>query len=261
MALRRSQGQDVYQLVTLRSDSEHDPRLAACFDTETLVLSGLAEGKNKMDHSPIHHPSDDIQCPQPVLLSQGSRGNDQQRGRSILAVFSDLRLYAVSVMFSFVVTIGLFPSIIVQISSTQRCRSTNRLSNDMFLPTLFLLFNLFDCIGRSMAGLVYGYFHLYALFGMAVLRVIFFPLFLLCNIESSSLPVIFENEFYPMIFMALFAFSNGLLSTCCMIKGPATLPPNEAQLAGTIMSSFLSFGLATGAVVAYLTVLLSTGGD
>lgn len=55
----------------------------------------------------------------------------------------------------------------------------------------------------------------------AIVRVVFVPLFLLCNVQPRShLPVVFTNDIAPIIFMWLFAMSNGYLGTLCMMYGP-----------------------------------------
>lgn len=53
------------------------------------------------------------------------------------------------------------------------------------------------------------------------LRVIFVPLFMLCNVKPRSyLPVLFAHDAWYIIFMILFSFSNGYLASLCMCFGP-----------------------------------------
>nr|XP_046224421.1 equilibrative nucleoside transporter 1-like isoform X2 [Oncorhynchus gorbuscha] len=81
-----------------------------------------------------------------------------------------------------------------------------------------------------------------------VARVIFVPLFMLCNVQPRyNLPVVFQHDAWFIVFMILFAFSSGYLASLCMCFGPKLVAPHEAETAGAIMAFFLSLGLALGA--------------
>ncbi|KAL0180627.1 hypothetical protein M9458_023033, partial [Cirrhinus mrigala] len=57
--------------------------------------------------------------------------------------------------------------------------------------------------------------------GLLVARVIFVPLFMLCNVQPRyNLPVYFSHDGWFIGFMILFAFSNGYLASLCMCFGP-----------------------------------------
>ncbi|MGH0140275.1 UNVERIFIED_CONTAM: hypothetical protein FKN15_008953 [Acipenser sinensis] len=88
---------------------------------------------------------------------------------------------------------------------------------------------------------------------MVVARVVFVPLFMLCNVQPrENLPVLFGHDAWYIIFMILFAFSNGYLASLCMCFGPKKVAPHEAETTGAIMAFFLSLGLALGATVSFL---------
>lgn len=56
---------------------------------------------------------------------------------------------------------------------------------------------------------------------LIVARVAFIPLFMLCNIQPRlNLPVFFHHDAWFIVFMLLFAFSNGYLASLCMCFGP-----------------------------------------
>jgi hypothetical protein len=178
----------------------------------------------------------------------------------IYDVFNIVRIPSVSVFLVFFVTIGIFPSIIQHVSSVNSCDSNQRFYNDLFVPFLFLLFNLFDFIGRILAGLTKTPFlNAQNIWMASTCRLIFFPLFLLCNIKDSQLPVVFSYDFFPIVFMILFAISNGYVSTTCMMIGPSIVDIKQAQLAGSIMIFSLTFGLLGGACVSFLIILISQG--
>jgi equilibrative nucleoside transporter 1/2/3 len=174
-------------------------------------------------------------------------------------VYKKLWISSLSVMFTFTVTIAIFPSLIVLVQSTEYCKSSNRFSNDLFVPFMFLLFNLCDWIGRASGewytlGLTSTNIWIFAL-----LRVIFFPLFLLSNVANSQLPVVFNNDACPILFMIGLALSNGFLSTRCMIQGATAVDPKESGMAGTIMIFSLTVGLLCGACSSFIVVTISQG--
>lgn len=53
-------------------------------------------------------------------------------------------------------------------------------------------------------------------------RIIFLPLFAFCNaLPRSNSPVFFHEDYFPIVFMVLFAISNGYLGSLCMMYGPS----------------------------------------
>ena len=56
---------------------------------------------------------------------------------------------------------------------------------------------------------------------LCILRIVFLPLFAFCNALPRSSTVFFHGDYYPIVFMALFAISNGYLGSLCMMYGPS----------------------------------------
>ncbi|KPP68045.1 equilibrative nucleoside transporter 1-like [Scleropages formosus] len=158
---------------------------------------------------------------------------------------------ALSVCFVFTITIGVFPAVTVDAQSTV---ATDRGWATYFIPvSCFLVFNLMDWAGRSLTALCMWPGKDSILLPILVLvRLIFVPLFMLCNIKPREyLPVVFENDGWYIFFMVLFAFSNGYLASLCMCFGPKKVLPHEAETAGAVMAFFLSLGLALGAALSF----------
>eukprot|EP01038_Epipyxis_sp_PR26KG_P014708 gene14708-19768_t len=180
-------------------------------------------------------------------------------------VYKYIWVPSLSVWYTFTVTIGIFPSLIVLIESIDKCKNNetkNRFSNDLFVPIMFLLFNLFDFVGRVAGGIPYCtvLFNNSNIWMLSVARTVFFPLFLLCNVSNSQLPKVFNSDAFPIIFMILFAFSNGFVATCSMILGAITITDaRDSALAGTIMIFSLTVGLFFGACFSFLLVYVSQG--
>uniref|UniRef100_A0A8C2TDN2 Solute carrier family 29 member 1 (Augustine blood group) n=1 Tax=Coturnix japonica TaxID=93934 RepID=A0A8C2TDN2_COTJA len=180
----------------------------------------------------------------------------------VLAIFSYILLprmlwvMAMSVCLVFTVTIGVFPSITAKVSTSLGKESKWDL---YFIPvSCFLIFNVFDWTGRSLTALfTWPGKDSYLLPVMVVLRVIFIPLFMLCNVQPRShLPVIFSHDAWYIIFMIFFSISNGYLASLCMCFGPKKVLAHEAETAGAVMAFFLTLGLALGAAISFLFQIL-----
>ncbi|KAM6922124.1 equilibrative nucleoside transporter 1-like isoform 1-T3 [Lycodopsis pacificus] len=170
---------------------------------------------------------------------------------SVINIFKQIWVMALSVCFIFTVTIGTFPAVTVEVKSTVANGGT---WEKYFIPvSCFLLFNLMDWAGRSLTAVCMwpGKDSIW-LPVMVGLRVIFIPLFMLCNVQPRyRLPVVFGHDALYIMFMIVFSFSNGYLASLCMCFGPKKVPPHEAETAGAIMAFFLSLGLALGAGVSF----------
>uniref|UniRef100_A0A8P4KBU5 Equilibrative nucleoside transporter 1 n=1 Tax=Dicentrarchus labrax TaxID=13489 RepID=A0A8P4KBU5_DICLA len=171
-----------------------------------------------------------------------------------IAHCSDILIWvmALSVCFIFTVTIGTFPAVTVDVRST--VAQEGDAWGTYFIPvSCFLLFNLMDWAGRSLTAVCMwpgkDSIWLPVLVG---LRVVFIPLFMLCNVQPRNyLPVLFSHDAWYIIFMIFFSFSNGYLASLCMCFGPKKVPQHESETAGAIMAFFLSLGLALGAAVSF----------
>ncbi|KAM7385383.1 hypothetical protein PAMP_001470 [Pampus punctatissimus] len=212
---------------------------------ESNVSRPSADEENKMDLLKKESPAEK----RPVV----SLTEDEARPKvSVLNIFKQIWVMALSVCFIFTVTIGTFPAVTVDTKSTVSVGQ----NWDMyyFIPvSCFLLFNVMDWAGRSLTAICMwpgkDSMWLPVLVG---LRVVFIPLFMLCNVQPRyTLPVLFSHDAWYIIFMIFFSFSNGYLASLCMCFGPKKVPPHEAETAGAIMAFFLSLGLALGAAVSF----------
>ncbi|NXX84786.1 S29A1 protein, partial [Urocolius indicus] len=175
---------------------------------------------------------------------------------SVVAIFKKLWVMALSVCLVFTVTIGVFPSVTAKVSTVLGEGNKWGL---YFLPvSCFLLFNVFDWIGRSLTALfTWPGKDSWLLPVMVALRVVFIPLFMLCNVQPRNyLPILFSHDAWYIIFMIFFSISNGYLASLCMCFGPKKVLAHEAETAGAVMAFFLSLGLALGAAVSFLFRIL-----
>ncbi|XP_056136594.1 equilibrative nucleoside transporter 1-like [Lampris incognitus] len=171
---------------------------------------------------------------------------------SMMKIFKKIWVLAVSVCFTFTVTIGTFPAITADVKTTIGHGGAWEL---YFIPvSCFLLFNLCDWAGRSLTAVCMWPGKDSCVLPVSILaRLLFVPLFMLCNVQPrSSLPVYFQHDAWFILFMLLFASSNGYLASLCMCYGPKKVLKHEAETAGAIMAFFLSLGLALGAALSFL---------
>uniref|UniRef100_A0A669CJD8 Solute carrier family 29 member 1a n=1 Tax=Oreochromis niloticus TaxID=8128 RepID=A0A669CJD8_ORENI len=172
--------------------------------------------------------------------------------KALLVLSNQIWVMALSVCFIFTVTIGVFPAVTVDVKSTV---ADGGVWEKYFIPvSCFLLFNVMDWAGRSLTAVCMwpgkDSIWLPILVG---LRVVFIPLFMLCNVQPRviSQTVWFSHDAWYIIFMIFFSFSNGYLASLCMCFGPKKVSQHEAETAGAIMAFFLSLGLALGAAVSF----------
>jgi equilibrative nucleoside transporter 1/2/3 len=168
-------------------------------------------------------------------------------------VFGHVKVQALSVFSVFAVTLLIFPSTTVQIQSN----SSDRVFLELWIPLSFLNFNLFDFLGRILAGCVVYPCHPKTLWIPTAARLVFPVLFLLCNTgETGWLPNVLNADFYPIVIMALFALSNGYLGSVLMMTGPSmTTKVEDKGTAATIMATLLTFGLLFGSLSSFLLLL------
>ncbi|KAM6977455.1 equilibrative nucleoside transporter 1-like [Aplochiton taeniatus] len=178
--------------------------------------------------------------------------NPEKTKLSMLAIFKKIWILALSVCFCFTITIGTFPAVTADVKSSV---AEGGAWEGYFIPvSCFLFFNLFDWAGRSFTAVCMWPGKDSKLLPLFILaRCVFVPLFMLCNVQPrSNLPVVFEHDAWFIVFMILFAFSNGYLASLCMCHGPKQVLRQEAETAGSVMAFFLSLGLALGAAFSFL---------
>ncbi|KAF4106115.1 hypothetical protein G5714_013777 [Onychostoma macrolepis] len=204
-----------------------------------------ADEENKMD---LLKPEGEAEK-RPVL---SLTDEESKPAVSVLGIFKKIWVMALSVCFVFTVTISVFPAITVDVKTTVVEEGSGW--KTYFIPvSCFLLFNLMDWAGRSLTAVCMwpGKDSIW-LPVLVIARLVFVPLFMLCNVEPRHyLPLVFAHDAWYIIFMILFSFSNGYLASLCMCFGPKKVSQHEAETAGAIMAFFLSLGLAMGAGLSF----------
>ena len=192
---------------------------------------------------------------------------EDEEGASVATfVWQCIQSPATSMFTVFLITLVAFPSWMTKLESTEQCQDqSSRLHNDLFVPALIVLFNTFDLIGRSTSGLVNmnqtetGRMSK-SLAAASYLRIAFLPLFLLCKASGSASAWTFGSDWFPFIFTAFFAFTNGFVSTLCFVQGAAITPAGEEMqhISSTILNFALGLGCLSGSLLSFIYNLLGT---
>lgn len=162
--------------------------------------------------------------------------------------------YCITLMLNFWTSLSVYPAVVVLV--TPQVDHPSFWTSKFFLPICcFFIFNLCDFLGRYL-----GRFGLLprekasVLLVVAVLRVAFIPIFLLCNVHPRHLPVVFESQYYYIAFMIAFGLTNGYLVLNVFVNGPLSVPVAYRKLSGFFLMLFLGLGLTLGSFTSTLLV-------
>lgn len=198
--------------------------------------------------------------------SSGSSSNSSQssrRARSVPLLYLAKRLFysAAAVFLTFAVTM-VFPVF------TQRILTTNPsppplLRDAAFIPLGLLVWNAGDLVGRllPLSERISLATRPKILLLISVARIIFIPIYLLCNIQGADTsPDVASNIrdkampdiFYLLIVQLPFGLSNGYLGSCCMMGAGNLVEESDREAAGGFMGVMLVSGLAVGSLCSFL---------
>lgn len=170
-----------------------------------------------------------------------------------------LHLIVLTIFLTFSITL-LFPVFASIVESVNAKDDSVFFKKSIFIPFIYLVWNLGDLLGRILCGATNSKFLVLnprVLIWYSIARLVFIPLFMTCNIHPrGSAPVISSDSWYILL-QFLFGLSNGQLCTSCfMVVGDHCDDDDEREAAGGFTSVFLSVGLAVGSVLSYLLVLV-----
>jgi equilibrative nucleoside transporter 1/2/3 len=119
---------------------------------------------------------------------------------------------------------------------------------EAFIPLAIVLWNVGDLLGSVMA--VRSLFlikHPRLLFGLSLSRLIFVPLYLMCNIDGRG--SVAGDWFYLIIVQFLFGLTHGWLSGASMMGVPVWINEEDREEAGAFMGMTLVAGLVAGSIL------------
>ncbi|XP_044271775.1 equilibrative nucleoside transporter 3-like [Tribolium madens] len=161
-----------------------------------------------------------------------------------LSVLNKVKYYLGSMIIVLGCTIMLHPGLLSLVVSVGK--GNGKKWNDVFfVPVItFLLHFSFDYMGREVAGYWKKPKSGLIIFIASLLRACFVPMFMLCNAQPRShLPVIFDQDYAYIIFVIIFAFTNGYLVNLCVIHIPLATEEEEKPLAMILIIIFMIVSL------------------
>ncbi|KAF8211499.1 nucleoside transporter-domain-containing protein [Mycena galopus ATCC 62051] len=190
------------------------------------------------------------------LVSTGRDEASDVKGQ-ILRVAKANVIYEVAVSLVFVVTLSVYPAITISIKTSNP--NTHPL---LFSALHFLVFNVGDLSGRyvcSFPSLLVWQAKRLLTFSLA--RILFIPLFLMCNLQRPSateITPIVNSDVLFMFILFFFGMSNGYVSSLCLMAAPS-LEHNpglqgrrkDVDVAATVASFCLVGGLAMGSICSF----------
>ncbi|KAJ4298267.1 hypothetical protein N0V90_006167 [Kalmusia sp. IMI 367209] len=193
-------------------------------------------------------------------LRQSLNGDETDAGYTITArksipllrLLQKLYWLAGAVFLAFAITM-FYPVFTQKILSVRDPMTAPRIFQPaVFIPLGFLFWNIGDLIGRVLPGVpgltLTGRPRL--LFIMAVSRLAFIPLYLLCNIGGKG-ATIGSDFFYLFIVQLFFGISNGYIGSNCMMGFVEWVDAEEREAAGGFMSLCLVAGLTAGSFLSF----------
>jgi equilibrative nucleoside transporter 1/2/3 len=123
---------------------------------------------------------------------------------------------------------------------------------NVFIPLAYLFWNTGDLIGRLLVLLpsLSPLLKPRVLFSLSVLRMIFIPLYLLCNFRGHA--VIRSDAFYLFIVQLGSGVSNGFVGSGAMMGAAPLVADDEKEVAGGFMGLCLVIGLTVGSLLSFL---------
>nr|CAD7588621.1 unnamed protein product [Timema genevievae] len=149
---------------------------------------------------------------------QTSSSSLTTRNISYTRILAKMWPYGLSVWMTFFITLAMYPALTVLVNSM--AQGNKKPWNDIyFVPVVgYLIFSTCDYLGRILAGLLqWGWLVIL----LAVCRVVFVPLLMLCNARPRHhMPVLIDSDLYYILIIVVFALSNGYLANLTLICVP-----------------------------------------
>lgn len=111
------------------------------------------------------------------------------------------------------------------------------------------IFSIFDTVGRKMGGWKSFDISIKSIKVVTAGRIIFVGSFYLIAFQVGP-DWLFISDWFCILNMVLFSFSNGYTSTLCAVKAPSQVPEEKAGQVGAFVGTTLTLGILLGSLVA-----------
>ena len=199
----------------------------------------------------------EIHEPKRYTISRRASDESDSSQRVTMNVWTAVQGPAISLFWTYFVTLALFPVWTSELSSTRQCESMSRIRNDLFTPISFVIFNAGDLTGRMISAKIpiEKIRNLSSkLVVSSIVRLFFFPLFLCCAAQSSQYTsLVVQSDAFSWAVQFIFAASNGILTNVAFCYAPGLVDNSihPQQVASVILNFSLSFGLLCGSFFSF----------
>lgn len=227
--------------------------------TASLVLvasMGLLWASTRQQHESAYQALSDLVEETPEQPHQPPPVQSEHVPFGVL--WEKLLAVVLTIFLTFSITL-VFPVFALVVESTHSDSSWVLLQKRIYIPFIYLVWNLGDLVGRVMCGVSPRHVVVKdsrTLVWYLVLRIVFVPLFLTCKVHPNA-PALINSDLWYILLQFAFGFSNGQLCTSAFMTVADHCDTDaEKAAAGGFTSVFLSVGLAFGSVLSYLLVLV-----
>jgi len=184
------------------------------------------------------------------LLSPISPIREVQLEESYWTIFNTLRVESLCLVTTFMVTIAVFPTLLSTYKPTD-----NIISEKYFLPIFcFLNFNIFDLVGREIAGRIKIIQNRLTLSISTFIRITFLIMLTMTNCLPRHSPVYLHGDWVYIILVTMLGLTNGLNASLAFISGCSSVSQATAPRAAAFLTICLTFGLTLGACSSFLVI-------
>lgn len=155
-------------------------------------------------------------------------------------------LYAISFVFG--LTLFLFPGTTSDTEFNFILKLNLPNPESWYQLLVVFIFNVFDTVGRWFGGLKYFDLKIRDVKIGTYARVMFIVTFLLTDFEAPP-QWIWNVDWFKVLNLVLFAFTNGYLGTLCAVKAPGTVKESRRAIVGAYIGTSISIGILIGSIL------------
>lgn len=161
--------------------------------------------------------------------------------------------YLVTLKVVFIITFSIFPSVMVTAPLDFIDLVPDPTLRVSWTVLIFIFtYNIMDTSGRWFAGQSFGTLNSKAVLLLSYIRVAFIASSFLINYKTAP-SWLFQADWFKLLNMALFAFTNGYCGTQCAAKATSQASDNLKDVVGSFVSVSMTLGIVIGSLVALAT--------